>query len=204
MATQEPLMKEPTTYGAAGSDGGTHIVMVGDTKPDEQDNYDANEDSAQIVVVKWENYKATIPVNHRTFMRKVLYTLCIQLLITTAVIAMCIYVESIRKWLVEHYWMYIVGIVANICILCHLMLVKDAYPSNIIWLIIWTVVMSYTLGTLCAAYATVFGGDMIMQALGITILVFLILALFSMQTKCNLYPLGLLAFMICNVMFWWE
>eukprot|EP01083_Nonionella_stella_P019967 55413_1 len=197
---EQPFKNQGETYGSVTPDKHPNVVI-----PIEQQAYMPMKDEQQatVIIVKWENYKQPIPVNHTRFIRRVFYTLSLQLLMTAAIIACCVYIESVRTWLVEHYWMYIVGIVANVCILCHLLLVVDVYPQNIIWLFIWTVTMAYTVGTICGAYATVFGAHMIMQALGITILTFLILALFSMQTKCNLYPLGLLAFMLINAMFFW-
>ena len=61
------------------------------------------EQAAEIEVVKWENYRLPIPVDHARFMRRVLYTLCLQLLITTAVIACLIYIKPVREWKIEHY-----------------------------------------------------------------------------------------------------
>ena len=39
-------------------------------------------ENTTIVVVRWENYKMPIPLNHAKFMRKVFLTLILQLLVT--------------------------------------------------------------------------------------------------------------------------
>merc|ERR1712176_1077514 len=119
-------------------------------------------------------------------MRKVFLTLTLQLLVTAGIIACCVYIEELRDWIIINYWIYWVGIVGFVCIFCALMAAIDRHPVNILLLCVFTLFMGMMVGTLCAAYANQVGGDLVMQALGITILIFLALALFASQTKCNL------------------
>lgn len=90
-----------------------------------------------------------------------------------------------------------------ICLLCGLMFNVDNYPLNVVLLSLFTLFMAWMVGGLCAAYATVFDTELVLQAFCIAVVVFVCLAAFAMQTKCNLMPLGLLAFMLCNALFWW-
>eukprot|EP01084_Bolivina_argentea_P016888 31550_1 len=173
-------------------------------------NYDADDhdtskdsDAADVNVVEWSNFKLPIPVNHATFMRKVWCTLVLQLIFTAGIIAMCMYVDEIREWVVANNWMWIVGLFGSICVLCALFPARTNYPLNLCLLFLWTSLMAYTVATVCAAYAEIGMADIVMQAFGITILVFLGLSLFSCQTKCNLMPLGMIAFCMLSVMFWW-
>ena len=116
---------------------------------------------------------------------------------------MCMYVDEIREWVVKNYWMWIIGLFGSICVLCALFPARNKYPLNICLLILWTALMAYTVAMVCAAYADIGMADTVMQAFGITILVFIGLSIFSCQTKCNLMPLGLVAFCMISVMFWW-
>mmetsp|Transcript_12989 Transcript_12989/g.20636 ORF Transcript_12989/g.20636 Transcript_12989/m.20636 type:complete len:263 (+) Transcript_12989:59-847(+) len=162
------------------------------------------EESAEVQVVKWDNFRLPIPVDHATFMRKVFLCLTCQLIVTAGVLAICVYVEEVRDWLLINYWVYWIGIGGVVCILCALMVNVENHPINIVLLCVFTLFMSFMVGTLCAAYAVGYGPDLVMQAFLITILVFIGLALFSCQTKCNLMPLGLLAFMLLNALMWWS
>jgi len=164
--------------------------------------YDDGTD-AEVQVVKWENFKLPIPLNHATFMRKVWCTLVLQLIFTAGMIAMCMYVDEIREWVVKNYWMWIIGLFGAIYTMCCLFPARNKYPLNLFLLFLFTAFMAYTVSMVCAAYAEIGMADIVLQAFGITILVFLGLSIFSCQTKCNLMPLGMIAFMMISVMFWW-
>lgn len=178
----------------------THKLNTDDDDTNEQQQGEA---SSTIVIVKWENLKLPIPVNHATFMRKVWLTLVLQLIFTAGMIALCMYVDPIRLWVIHNYWMYWIGIIGSLFILCALFGARNKYPTNIILLCLFTLFMAYSVAMICASYASYGMADIVMEAFGITILVFLGLAIFSMNTKCNLMPLGMVAFMVLNVMMWW-
>jgi len=164
---------------------------------------DIEDGGATVVVVKWENYRLPIPVDHAVFMRKVFLTLCLQLLVTLGILALCVYVDSVRIWLLEINYFGFIMLGGMVCLLCALMLNVNNSPLNVILLCVFTVFMAFMVGTLCAAYATTFNAELVMQAFGVTTIIFVCLAAFASQTKCNLLPLGLLAFMLCNALFWW-
>ena len=107
--------------------------------------------------------------------------------------------------MINNYWVQWVGIFGSICILCALMNpeTRNSSPGNICLLIFFTLFMSFMVGSICAIYATGYGPDLVMQAFGMTILIFIVLALFSCQTRCNLMPLGLLAVMLTSAVLWW-
>merc|ERR1719361_1602851 len=70
------------------------------------DTHPQEGESSTIVIVKWGNLKLPVPLNHATFMRKVWLTLVLQLIFTAGMIAMCMYVDAIREWVVANYWMW--------------------------------------------------------------------------------------------------
>eukprot|EP01084_Bolivina_argentea_P193342 331714_1 len=174
-----------------------------DEQSKKQQELNEDEAAAEVQVVAWQNYKLPIPLNHAVFMRKVFLTLTLQLIVTAGVLAVCCYVEDVRHWLITNYWVFWIGFGGVICILCALFASLERYPVNICLLCVFTLFMAFMVGSIVAIYAEGFGPDIVMQAFGITILVFIGLALFACQTKCNLMPLGLLAFMLLNALMWW-
>ena len=59
------------------------------------------------------------------------------------------YVDPIRQWVLDNDWMWIIGLVGGICVLCALMGARNQWPLNIILLILWTALMAYTVAMVC-------------------------------------------------------
>merc|ERR1719229_680567 len=174
------------------SDVEQQVFIIPDDDPSKkQQEVTADGGGETVIVVMRRNVHMPIPLNHATFMRKVFLTLVIQLLVTAGIIACCVYIDELRDWIIMNYWVYWFGIIGFVCIFCALMFSIENYPVNILLLCVFTIFMGWMVGCLCAVYADALGGDLVMQAFGITILVFAALAIFASQTRCNLMPLGL-------------
>ena len=59
--------------------------LISDFEPSNKQQEVFEDEAAEIQVVKWENFKVPIPVDHATFMRKVFLALTLQLLITAGI-----------------------------------------------------------------------------------------------------------------------
>ena len=55
-----------------------------------------DDEAAEVQVVRWENFRMPIPVDHATFMRKVFFTLTLQLLFTAGIEYLYIYYQYIH------------------------------------------------------------------------------------------------------------
>ncbi|CAM9897578.1 unnamed protein product [Pylaiella littoralis] len=124
------------------------------------------------------------------FIRKVYGILSIQLLLTAAVSSVCVLNDDVRNGVLGHLWTVWVGFCLSIGLLLCLMCYRDKYPLNMYLLGAWTFVEAYTVGVVCAAYASQGQGAIVVQAAGLTMAVFLGLTLFTFQTKIDFSFLG--------------
>ena len=65
----------------------------------------------------------------------------------------------------------------------HFSLTQRTYPHNYLILSAFTLCMSYIVGFVCAAYEEAGIGDLVIEALFITATVFIVLTLFTLQSK---------------------
>ncbi|CAM9660851.1 unnamed protein product [Hapterophycus canaliculatus] len=93
-------------------------------------------------------------MSHAGFIRKVYGILAIQLLLTAAVAAVCVLNDSVRTSILANLWTVWVGFFASIGLLLCLLCYRDKYPLNMYLLATWTFVEAYTVGVVCAAYAS--------------------------------------------------
>ncbi|CAM9321994.1 unnamed protein product [Ectocarpus sp. 12 AP-2014] len=124
------------------------------------------------------------------FIRKVYGILSIQLLLTAAVAAVCVLNDNVRTGILGNLWTVWVGFFFSIGLLLCLLCYRDKYPLNMYLLGAWTFVEAYTVGVVCAAYASQGQGTIVVQAAGLTMAVFLGLTLFTFQTKIDFSFLG--------------
>merc|ERR1719486_1095792 len=75
-------------------------------------------------------------------------------------------------------------------LLCMLFSVKNQFPTNLIVLFSFTVLMSYTIGIMCTAYAAAGMGLLVLEAFAITSLVFVGLTIFAIKSKIDFSFLG--------------
>ena len=73
---------------------------------------------------------------------------------------------------------------------CALHAQKNNYPANYVLLFAFTIFESVTLGFLCIFYYSMGFGDQIILAFALTLIIFLVLTLFTMQSKIDFSVMG--------------
>jgi len=106
------------------------------------------------------------------FIQKVYGILAAQLLLTTAVAALCMLVGPIRDALVAGRVMMIVFSIAAIGTLVALMFLRERSPLNMYLLATFTLFESLSVGTICAIYESEGAGYLVLEAFALTLLVF--------------------------------
>ncbi|KAG5833870.1 hypothetical protein ANANG_G00280490 [Anguilla anguilla] len=118
------------------------------------------------------------------FIQKVYLILAAQLLVTVSIVAVFTFVEPVRLFVVRNpgvYWAsYAVYLVCYIVLACFEG-PRRRFPSNLIFLAILTLAMSYMTGTISSYYDT----KAVFLALGITLIVCIIVTVFCFQTKVD-------------------
>jgi len=125
----------------------------------------------------------------RSFIRKVYGILCCQLLLTGAIITVFTFHEPLRAFAKQSTWLYWVAFaITFVCLIAMACCegVRRKFPTNLIFLGIFTGAEGFMLGTLCAH----FEADAILIAVGITVGVTLGLTLFAFQTKIDFTNCG--------------
>lgn len=119
------------------------------------------------------------------FIRKVYAILSVQLLITTAMIAACVFVPELNKFAKANGMaMIIVGSIGSVVVLFTLLCcgnLQRSFPTNFILLFLFTILESVSLSATCVFYKR----DEVMMAAGITATVFILLTIFAMQTAID-------------------
>merc|ERR1719240_912152 len=80
---------------------------------------------------------------------------------------------------------------------------KSRYPMNLVLLLAFTCGMAYTIGIVTNAYATAGMQLIVLEALGITALVFVGLTIFTIQSKIDFSFLGLVIPLVLFVVLIW-
>lgn len=118
----------------------------------------------------------------RVFIRKVFSVLSLQLAITTAFVAIFTFEPHVKLFVMQNSWTYWVGylvfLVPYFVILCCGEF-RRKHPWNLICLSVLTLAMSYMVGVISSFYDT----DIVIMAIGITVVVCFTVIIFSMQTK---------------------
>jgi len=119
------------------------------------------------------------------FIKKVLCILMMQLAISTVAIGVTFIDKSaIRTFMVENKWLMWVALVVSLASMIVLVCKRDAFrkvPMNYILLFVYTVSMSYLL----AAIAATTESDVVLFALGFTVLIVLAVTLYACFTKTD-------------------
>jgi FtsH-binding integral membrane protein len=122
------------------------------------------------------------------FLKKVYGILTVQLFVTVAIAATCMYVQKVRLALVIIFnqyestlrWgLFIPTIVSLIVLKCG---AKDRYPSNYYWLSAFTVCISINVGYVCAIFEASGLGHLVLQAFGLTGVIFLGLTVYTLYS----------------------
>ena len=133
------------------------------------------------------------------FLRKVYSILATQMLVTVGVVVGFIYLSfnvhdgaanpheltSFGSYVLSNSWVILVSLIPLLFVLCCLTSLKNTYPLNYFALALFTLLESATLGFICVLYYERGFGDQIVLAAAITLSIFLVLTLYTMQSKVD-------------------
>ncbi|XP_057192195.1 protein lifeguard 3 [Triplophysa rosa] len=118
------------------------------------------------------------------FIRKVYLILAAQLFVTASIIAVFVFVEPVRLFVIQNpaiYWasfpVYLITYLVLVC--CEGP--RRRHPWNLILLLVFTLALSYMAGTISSFFDT----KAVVLALGITAIVCVVVTIFSFQTKVD-------------------
>ena len=106
---------------------------------------------------------------------------CIFVLIAMCAAAM--YNNSIRKYVLTNTGPLIAGVVFSFVFMFMLFCYQKSYPANMCILTAFTICISYTVAVTCASYVTSGYENLVIKSFLITILVFISLTLYTLQSK---------------------
>ncbi|KAL1258574.1 hypothetical protein QQF64_009151 [Cirrhinus molitorella] len=118
----------------------------------------------------------------RLFIRKVFAVLSLQLAVTCGFVALFTFEPHVKLFVKQNVWTYWVGYIVFLVPYFVILCCGDfrrKHPWNLISLSILTLAMSYMVGVISSFYDT----DIVMMAIGITVLVCFTVIVFSLQTK---------------------
>jgi len=127
------------------------------------------------------------------FIAKVYTILSAQMLVTFGMCAFMALTPSVRYFCLETSGgtvLLYTNMVLMFVLICFLHAYKRTYPHNYILLSLFTASMSYMVGFITAAYEKAGAGDLVMEAVFITATVFIILTLFTLQSKYDFSFMG--------------
>jgi len=125
----------------------------------------------------------------RAFIKKVYGILMVQLLLTFGIICLFMFVEPVKEFTRKSPYLYWIAFAVTIVCLIGMACcesVRRSFPTNFIFLGIFTAAEGFMLGTLSARFSV----DAIMIAIGITAGVTLGLTVFAFQTKIDFTACG--------------
>jgi FtsH-binding integral membrane protein len=82
------------------------------------------------------------------------------------------------------------AMVMSFVLIFALMVKKDEHPTNMYLLTAFTLVEAYTIGVICATFSANGNGDLILQAAGLTALVFCSLTAYTFTSKTDFSFMG--------------
>ncbi|KAJ1762112.1 hypothetical protein LPJ77_001638 [Coemansia sp. RSA 2523] len=139
--------------------------------------------------------QSDLTIRH-AFLRKVYAILALQMLVTTAVGGYMRHADATSGFLLRHVWTVYAAMFGSIAALIGVMWKRNSHPANAVFLSLFTLLEGYTLGAVTAFYST----STVLQALAITLGLFVVLTLFTMQSRYDFSRMGpALFFMLCAV-----
>ncbi|KAJ1654426.1 hypothetical protein IWQ61_005637 [Dispira simplex] len=121
-----------------------------------------------------------------SFLRKVYSILTGQLLLTTVFCSLFLFNSTVQVWVFQHLWTMYVGVVVAFISLLGLLWKRRSYPTNFILLTAFTVSEAYTLGFVVSLHEI----HLVLQALVLTLGLFVILTLFTIQSRYDFSQWG--------------
>lgn len=125
----------------------------------------------------------------QAFIRKVYAILLVQLAFTLGVISIFIFVDKVKRFVKENMYIYTISYVCFLAVYIALVCcgnLRRKWPTNIIMLSIFTVTMSYMLGTISSFHDT----KIVIMAVGICAACCLAVSVFSFYTKFDFTTCG--------------
>ncbi|XP_063995703.1 protein lifeguard 4-like [Diachasmimorpha longicaudata] len=120
------------------------------------------------------------------FLRKVYGLISIQLLLTVVISAVFILCEPIKLTVQRNSWMVGISFIGTMAILIALHFKRRDHPTNLILLGAFTVVLSYSVGTV----VTLFDVTVVLEAMFITMAIVFGLTVYTFQSKRDFSFLG--------------
>lgn len=142
----------------------------------------------------------------KQFVRKVYAILGMQLFVTVCISSamMLLGGDALVAWVFgPGSWITFATFFASLANLMTLMCFQQRYPHNLILLFSFTVLESMLVGFVCASYAAVGLGAIVIEAFAITSVIFIGLTLFTMQSKINFDFLRPMLFVSLLVLIVW-
>ncbi|XP_070536863.1 protein lifeguard 1-like isoform X1 [Ptychodera flava] len=133
------------------------------------------------------------------FIKKVYAILCSQLVVTIGIICIFLFADPVREYTFKNTWVWWVALAATfICLIAMACCegVRRKFPTNFIFLGIFTVCEGVLLGCACSTFDT----DVVLIAAGITAIVALALTIFAFQTKIDFTMCSGLLFVLLIVL----
>jgi len=140
------------------------------------------------------------------FISKVYGILVVQLFVTVGIsyLMMEFGGAKLMMWMMtDGSWTFIASFVGLFASLCALMCYKEKVPHNFILLIIFTLTMSWTVGTTCTLYAARGYSALVVEAFAITSLIFVALTLFTIYSKMDFSWLGAVLYVFLMTFIFW-
>jgi FtsH-binding integral membrane protein len=122
--------------------------------------------------------EATLPIRMQ-FIRKVYSILTVQILLTTVLSSISFFNASYRNWIHEHFWVMIVSLVGALGFMFLTYWKRKSYPTNLLFLSGFTAFEAYAISVVTSYY----DAHIVVQALVITLAIFVALTVFACQTK---------------------
>ncbi|KAF7716397.1 Inhibitor of apoptosis-promoting Bax1 family protein [Penicillium ucsense] len=131
------------------------------------------------------------------FVRKVYAILTAQILLTTILSSISFFNASYRTWIQGNFWLMIISIFGALGFMLATYWKRKSYPSNLLFLSGFTLMEAYSISVVTSFYES----RIVVQALVLTLGIFVALTLFACQTKYDFtswmpYLFGALWFMI--------
>ncbi|GAQ09429.1 protein lifeguard 4 [Aspergillus lentulus] len=113
------------------------------------------------------------------FIRKVYAILTIQLLLTTIMSSISFFSESYRLWIQSNFWLMMVSVFGALGFMLVTYWKRKSYPANLLFLSGFTLLEAYSISVVTSFY----DARIVVQALILTLGIFVALTLFACQTK---------------------
>jgi FtsH-binding integral membrane protein len=153
------------------------LLQPGEGEPPRQENDHVSDDFKYSTSVA----ECVLSIRH-AFIRKVYTILSFQLLATGLVGALIALNPAVKTWALTHIWAFYVSLFAAIGLMIGAYIKQRSYPTNLLFLGAFTLCESYSVGVVSSLYDT----NIVLQAVAITLVVFVGLSFFALQTKYDL------------------